>query len=293
MLGIWSLIKESVDGWSDDRCGRTGAALAFYTIFSLAPVLVIAIGIASLVFGEQAARGEIFAQLRGMLGEQGAATIQSLLESSHRDSTGLIATLVGFVTLLLGATTAFTELKAGLDEIWGVEPERRQSILYTLQSRLLSFGLVLSVGFLLLVSLVISAALAALAKYWGTLGVAGILLEVLNASVSFVLVTGLFAAIYKLLPTRRIPWRDVWVGAAITALLFSVGKTLIGLYLGNGAIASSYGAAGSFVVVLIWVYYSAQIFLLGAEFTKFYAFRYGSRAPGEQRAQPLQRTVPG
>lgn len=298
MAGIWTLTRDTLDGWIEDRCARTGAALAFYTIFSLAPILVIAIGLAGMVFGEQAARGEIFDQLRGLLGADGAATVESLLQSSSEGKAGLVATLVGFGTLLLGATTAFAELKSGLDEIWGVPPDRRSGLWYTIQTRLLSFGLVLSVGFLLLVSLIISAALAAVAKYWDTLGLAGALLEMLNAGVSFLLITSLFAAIYKLLPGKRIPWRDVWVGSAITALLFTVGKTLIGLYLGNSALASSYGAAGSFVVVLVWVYYSAQIFLLGAEFTKFYAYRFGSmreRVPAAEgeRHPRLRRAVPG
>lgn len=286
MAGIWTLIKDAIDGWFEDRCARTGAALAFYTIFSLAPILVIAIGVAGIAFGEQAARGEIFDQLRGLLGEGGAATIESLLQSSSEGNKGLVATLIGFGTLLLGATTAFAELKSGLDEIWGVRPDRRSGLWYSIQTRLLSFGLVLSVGFLLLVSLVISAALAAVTKYWDTLGIAGALLETLNAGISFLLIAGLFAAIYKLLPGKRIPWRDVWVGSVITALLFTIGKTLIGLYLGNSALASSYGAAGSFVVVLVWVYYSAQIFLLGAEFTKFFAYRFGSmqeRVPAAER----------
>jgi membrane protein len=287
---IWGLVKDSVWGWMNDRAPRKGAALAFYTIFSLAPVLIIAIALAGAIFGEQAARGEIVEQVGALIGAEGAKAVEALLDSARHPDSGALAALVGIVTLLIGATTAFAELKDGLDQIWEVPPEKMTGFWYFLRSRFLSFGLILGIGFLLLVSLAISAALSALAKFWGDGG--KMLFEGLNFFFSFVLIAALFAAIYKLLPSVRIAWRDVWVGAAITALLFAIGKFLIGLYLGRSAIASSYGAAGSLILVLIWVYYSAQIFLLGAEFTKFYAYRYGSRRHKSEAEVVLQSAEP-
>jgi membrane protein len=274
---LWALVRESVWEWIGDRASRKGAALAFYTVFSLAPILILAIAIAGLFFGQEAARGEIYAQVQDLLGPDGAKAIEAMVQNASRPGAGLFATLVGAVTLFIGATTALAELKDGLDQIWEVPPERMSGFWYFLRKRLLSIGLILSLGFLLLVSLVFSAVLTALARRWGPADATEPVLQAINFLFSFALVTVLFAMIYKILPSASIAWRDVIIGSVVTALLFSIGKFAIGVYLGNSAIASSYGAAGSVILVLVWVYYSAQIFLLGAEFTKVYAHRYGSR----------------
>lgn len=257
------------------QVARTGAALAFYTVFSLAPVLILAIAIAGIFFGEQAARGEIVEQIRGLIGTTGASAVQGLLENAGRPAAGLIATIVGAVTLLIGASTALAELKAGLDQIWDVPSEKRQGFWYFTRTRVLSVGLILALGFLLLTSLVISAALTALERFWGGEQVVTVV-RWLNVIFSFALVVALFGTIYKVLPSVRVAWRDAFVGALVTALLFTIGKFVIGAYLGNSGLASTYGAAGSVVLLLVWVYYSAQIFLLGAEFTRSYARQLGS-----------------
>jgi membrane protein len=273
----WSLCYETVNEWVNDRASRKGAALAFYTVFSLAPILILSIAIAGLFFGQEAARGEIFSQVKDLLGPDAAAAIQAMIHSASQPGAGLIATFIGLVTLCIGATTALAELKDGLDQIWHAPSERTSGFWYFVRKRLLSVGLILSLGFLLLVSLVFSALVSALARTWGPADATGLVLQVVNFLFSFALVTLLFAMIYKILPSVHIAWKDVLIGSIITAALFSVGKALIGVYLGNSAVASSYGAAGSVILVLVWVYYSAQIFLLGAEFTKVYAHRYGSR----------------
>ena len=272
------LIKDSCSAWLDDYAPSMGAALAYYTIFSIAPLLIIVIAVAGLFFGEEAARGEILTQMRGLIGDAGAAAVQSLLQSASAPPKSILATAVGIAVLLLGATTVFAELQDDLDRIWRVPTELRSGLWNLLRQRLLSFGMILGVGFLLLVSLIISAVLSALGDWWGS-SFSGwaLLLEAANFGVSVAVVTLLFAMIYKILPRLRIAWRDVWIGAGVTALLFTIGKTLIGVYLGKSGIVSTFGAAGSVIVLLVWVYYSAQIFLLGAEFTSLYAYRYGSR----------------
>ncbi|HEU4626438.1 MAG TPA: YihY/virulence factor BrkB family protein [Steroidobacteraceae bacterium] len=293
LWAAWYLIKDSVVEWNNDRASRKGAALAFYTVFSLAPILIVAIAIAGLFFGEEAARGEIYAQMSDLIGSQGAQAIQAMIHNASRPGAGAFATLVGVVTLFIGATTALAELKDGLDQIWEVPPERTSGFWYFVRKRLLSIGLILSIGFLLLVSLVFSAIVAAMAKRWGPEDPTGTLLQTANFVFAFILVTLLFAMIYKILPATRIAWRDVLIGSVVTAALFSIGKFAIGLYLGNSAITSSYGAAGSVILVLVWVYYSAQIFLLGAEFTKVYAHRYGSRRglPTPHASSPAHEPV--
>jgi membrane protein len=275
---IWPLIKTSVVSWRADHASSMGAALAYYTLFSIAPVLIIVIAVAGFVFGDEAARGEIFAQLQGLLGDDGAAAVQGLLESASEPEEGALATISSVFLLLLGATTVFAELQSDLDRIWRAETVKINGLWAFVRARLLSFGVILTLAFLLLVSLVFSAALSALGKWFGG-GVDGwaVLLEILNFVVSFSITTGLFAVMYKLLPRADIAWHDVWVGAAVTAVLFAIGKFLIGLYIGRSGVASGFGAAGSFVVLLVWVYYSTQIFLLGAEFTWVYAHEHGSR----------------
>ena len=279
---VWTLLREAADGWLTHRASTTGAALAFYTIFSLAPVLILTIAIAGFFFGEAAARGEIVDQIGDLVGPQGATLVQSVLQNASRRDAGLIATIVSIVTLILGANTALAELKAGLDQIWDVPPERRTGFWYSLRTRLLSVGLILVLGFLMLVSLAISAALAALEKLSrGDLFINTVLGWV-NSLFAFVLVAALFATIYKVLPSVKIAWRDVTIGSFVTALLFTAGKFAIGAYIGNSGVASTYGAAGSVVLILIWVYYSAQILLYGAEFTRAFAYRYGSYAARRQ-----------
>ncbi len=275
-------MRDAADGWMTHRASSTGAALAFYTIFSLAPVLIISIAIAGFFFGEAAARGEIVDQIRDLVGSQGAQLVQSVLQNASRPDAGLIATIFSIVTLILGANTALAELKAGLDQIWDVPPERRTGFWYAVRTRLLSVGLILVLGFLMLVSLAISAALAALERLSRGELFINTVLSWVNSLFGFVLVAALFGTIYKVLPSVKIAWRDVTIGSFVTALLFTAGKFAIGVYLGNSGVASTYGAAGSVVLILIWVYYSAQILLYGAEFTRAFAYRYGSFAAASQ-----------
>ena len=284
----WSLLREAFQAWSDDRASSMGAALAYYTVFSIAPMLVIAIAVAGLAFGAEAARGEIVEQLQGLMGEQGAKAVEALVQSAARPHEGILATLVAVCVLLVGATSVFVELQSALDRIWHAPEKTREGLLAMLRSRLLSFGMILGLGFLLTVSLVLSAVVAALGKVWGPyLGGWLMMAEALNFVIGLGLVTVLFAMIYKLMPNVPVRWRDVWTGAAVTALLFTIGKVLIGLYIGRSGVTSSFGAAGSLVVLLLWVYYSAQIFLLGAEFTRVYARR--RRRGLDAAAAPAQR----
>ncbi len=284
----WQMIKAAVKAWVDDYAPSMGAALSYYTLFSLAPLLIIVIAVAGMVFGQQAAQGEIVVQLRGIMGAQGALAVEGILKAAREPAKGVVATIVGIAILLLGATAIFAELQSALDRIWRVpapQAESESGIWHLLRTRLLSFGLVLGLGFMLTVSLVVSAALAALGKWWGGWFEGwDVFLEILNFAVSLGIFTLLFAMIYKIMPRANIPWRDVWTGAAVTALLFTIGKVLIGLYLGKSSLASGFGAAGSFVVLIAWVYYSAQIFLFGAEYTWVYANRHGSRVPMPQLA---------
>jgi membrane protein len=278
LRGIGSLLIAAAHGWLDNRASRTGAALAFYTVFSLAPVLTLSIAIAGFFFGEAAARGEIVDQIGDLVGPEGAQLVQSVLRNAHRPGAGVIATIVSVVTLVLGANTALAELKGGLDQTWRVPPERRTGFWYSIRTRLLSVGLILALGFLLLVSLVISAALTALERFSRGEMLINTVLSWMNFLFAFVLVAALFATIYKVLPSVKIAWRDVAIGSLVTAFLFTLGKFAIGLYIGNSGVASTYGAAGSLVLFLIWVYYSAQILLYGAEFTHAFAYKYGSYA---------------
>ena len=274
---IRAMLVNTVQEFLNQRCGSKGAALAFYTLFSMAPVLVIAIAIAGAVFGPQAAQGEIFGQLSGLIGPTGADAIQLLLAAVHNSRSGTFATTIATLVLIVGATTVFAELKDSLDEIWCVKRPSESGFMNLVQTRLLSFGLVLVLAFLLLVSLVISAVLAVLQNYWGGLwNHVSLILTPIAALFSFAVIASLFASIYRLLPQVKLPWRDVSIGAIGTAALFILGKFLIGIYLGNSGVASSYGAAGSIVALLLWIYYSAQIFFFGAQFTRQYALSFGS-----------------
>ena len=276
----WGLIKSAASAWVDDDCASMGAALSYYTIFSLAPLLLIVISIAGLIFGADAARGEIFNELRGLMGEDASKAVEGLLTSVSRPHESITATLIGIVVLLVGATSVFSELQSSLDRIWRLPARSKGSGLWgLLRTRLLSFSMILCMAFLLMVSLVLSAVIAALGNWWGS-AFAGweMLAQTVNLLVGFVLTNVVFAMIFKLMPRVQLRWTDVWLGALVTSLLFTVGKFLIGLYIGKSGVASGFGAAGSLIVVFVWVYYSAQIYLLGAEFTWVYARKLGSLA---------------
>jgi len=277
---LFDLCRKAAMAWVDDLAPSMGAAISYYTMFSLAPLLVIVIAIAGALFGREAVQGEIVAQLTGLIGREGAIAVQGLVRSASEPERGLIAGVVSIVVLLVGATTVFAELQSALDRIWHVpEKDKPSGVWAVLRARLLSFGLILGLAFLLTVSLIVSAGVAAFGTWaGGMLPGWELLLQGLNILVSLSITTLLFAMIFKLMPTAPIAWRDVWIGAAVTAVLFEIGKLLIGLYLGKSGVTESFAAAGSLVVLLAWVYYAAQIFLLGAEFTKVYANEHGSVA---------------
>ena len=284
------LTRDAVAAWRADFAPSMGAALSYYAFFSLAPLLVVAVAVAGLVFSHDAVMREIGGQLQGLLGQDGAGAFTALIEKTASPKKGIIASIVGVVLLLFGATTVFAELQDDLDRIWKVPTRDEPGLWPLLRDRFLSFGLILGVGFLLVVSLVVSAGLSAFGTWWSqSLGLWEPLLQTINFVVSLTLTTLLFAMIYKILPRVPIAWNDVWVGAGVTALLVGLGKFAIGLYLGQSAVSSTYGAAGSLVVLLVWVYYTAQIFLLGAEFTYVYAHRHGSKTD-EPVAEPSERS---
>ena len=286
LLTLFDLCRKAVMSWLADYAPSMGAALAYYTVFSIAPLLLIVISVAGLVFGEAAARGAIFEQLSGLMGQEGAMAVQGLLSSVNKPAEGIVATVTGVALLVLGATTVFRELQDALDRIWRAPAQPIGGAWKMVRTRLLSFGLIMGIGFLLMVSLVASAAFAALGKWWAPMfGGWALIGQFINFVFGFGVTVVGFAMIYKLMPRAQVQWRDVWVGAAVTALLFSIGKHLIGLYIGKSSVASGFGAAGSLVVVLVWVYYSAQIFLLGAEFTWVYAHEHGS-LKGQERPEP-------
>lgn len=292
----WALLKSAASAWIDDYAPSMGAALAFYTLFSLAPLLLIVISVAGLVFGEEAARGQIVGQIGGLVGPEGGRTIESMLASASKPASGAVGTIVGLVTLLVGATTVFAELRDAMDRIWRAPARPPGGLWAAIRTRVLSVGLVLAFGFLLMVSLVASAALAALGDWWAPLfGGMDVLLRVLNAAISFALLVAVFAAIYRWMPHVELAWRDVLVGAVLTAALFTLGKTALAWYIGSSGVASPFGAAGSLVALMFWVYGSAQIFLFGAEVTWVYAQRQGSlRQEPAPPAPPrqLHRPVP-
>lgn len=274
------MIKRSFQEWIKDEAPRLAAALAFYTVFSIAPLLVIIIGVAGFVVGEQAVHGKIVFQIKGLIGAQGAEIIQTAIASTQKGGTNLQATIVGFITLLIGASGVFAELHADLNKMWNVKPKPKQGILFFFKTRFLSLGIVIVIGFLLLVSLIISAALSYFGNYITNLNKDFyVILWIANYIVSFGVITILFAAIYKYLPDANIRWYDAWVGASVTTLLFLIGKFLISFYLAKSSIASSFGAAGSLILMLLWIYYSSQILFFGAEFTKIQASMRGPGIP--------------
>ncbi|MCQ8241019.1 YihY/virulence factor BrkB family protein [Rhizosaccharibacter radicis] len=273
----WTLLRDTVNAYLEDDALSRGAAIAYYTVFAIAPVLVIVIAITGLAYGEEAARGAVVGQLRGMMGQDAAEAIQAMIASASNKNSGRLATALGIGTLLVTASGIFGEMQAGLNRIWRAEP-KTSTVTRLVRARAVSLGLVAALAFLLIVSLAASAAIAAFShRLQRVLPDIDILLQLVNFLLSFGLITALFALIYKVLPDKPITWHDVGVGAVATAALFVIGKTLIGLYIGSSQVASSYGAAGALVVVLLWVYYSAQIFLIGAEFTRVWAAHHGSR----------------
>lgn len=289
---VWGLIKQTASDWSDDNATRLAAALAFYAVLSIAPMLVLAVSVAGLVFGEEAARGQIASELGRVVGPQAGEGIQTLLSHAKEPEDGVVGSIVGIVVLLFGASGVFGELQSSLNVIWDVAPKPGRGIWGFLQQRFFSFGMVLGVAFLLLVSLVLSAVLSAFGAFFQkALPGGAVLWEIVNFAISFGVITLLFALIFKVLPDVELRFRDVWLGAAATALLFAVGKFGLGLYLGRASVASPYGAAGSIVVLVIWVYYAAQILFFGAEFTQAYARHRGSHIVPSDHAVEVEVVV--
>jgi membrane protein len=287
----WLLTKAAASSWVDDYAQSMGAALAYYTMLSIAPFLLIVIALAGVIFGAEAARGEIAAQLQGLMGRQGAEAVQKLLEGASKPAESIGAAVFGLVLLLVSATSVFAELQDSLDRIWRAPKRTRMGVWTLLRARLLSFGTIAGISFLLMVSLVVSAALAAVGKLWGPrFADWQSLVGAVNFVLSYILTATVFAMIYKVMPRVRVAWTDVAIGASVTALLFTIGKSLIGLYIGRSGLMSGFGAAGSLVITMVWVYYSAQIFLLGAEFTWAYALTFGSRK--EQKLPAAAPPVP-
>jgi len=282
----FSLLKDAFSEWTSDKAPRLGAALAYYTIFSIAPLILIAIAIAGAVFGDEAASGQMFGQLKQLFGEGGAKALQQMIENAGKNkSGGVIASIIGVVVLIFGATGVFVQLKDALNTVWNVEEKEGGGVVGFIKTRLLSFGMVLGIGFLLLVSLVLTAAVSATGKFMeGRLPGGELPWQIVTFVLELGLVTVLFAILFKYLPDVKLQWRDVWVGAAFTSVLFVVGKFGLGLYLGKGAVGSAYGAAGSLVVLLLWIYYSAQILFFGAEFTQVYVKNRKKDSPAAARA---------
>lgn len=290
LVSVFEFFKQVFQEWSDDKAPRLAAALAYYTIFSLAPILIVVVAIAGLVFGTQQAQKQIVGELGGLTGQAGADLITSLLENANRPKEGIIATIIGIIVIILGASGVFGELKDALNTIWDVTPKPNQGVSNIVRDRVLSFAMVLAIGFLLLVSLVLSAGLSAFSNWLqGYLEGWVIVAQVLSTLIALVVITVLFAILFKFLPDIKVAWRDVWGGALATALLFTLGKFLIGFYIGNSSIASPYGAAGSVIVLLIWVFYSAQILFLGAEITQVYTNRYGAGVKPAEDAVRLSK----
>lgn len=290
---IVQLLQETFKEWQEDKASRLAAALAYYTVFSLTPLLVLAIAIAGAIFGEEAARGEIVGQIEGLVGIEGAKVIQTAIENANQPDISSVASLISVAILLLSASGVFAQLQDALNTIWNVSTKPGRGIKNFVRKRLLSFSAVLGIGFLLMVSLIISAILSGLSTYArGLIPGADFLWQILDFALSLGIITLLFALIYKFLPDVKITWSDVWIGAFITAILFTIGKFGLGLYLGRGSFGSTYGAAGSLVIILAWVYYSAQILFFGAEFTQVYARRYGSKILPDQHAEALDKVGP-
>lgn len=285
---LLGLFKDAANEWVGDKASKLSAALAYYSVFSIAPLLVITISISGLFFGREAAQGEVANQLEGLAGESTATAIQSLVQSANHEATSLVATLIGLVTLLFGASGLFGELKDSLNMIWGVSVKPGRTIKTLIRDRFLSFTMVLGIGFLLMISLITSAILSAVSAFMQSyLPMPEAVWRTLDLVISFTGTTVLFGLIFKVLPDVQIRWRDVVIGAAVTALIFTIGKIGIGLYLGTSGISSSYGAAGSAIIILMWVYFSSSLLFFGAEFTKVYARKYGPGIVPDRHAELL------
>ena len=284
----WTLLRRTFSDWSEDKAPQLGASLAFYTALSIAPLLVILLGVAAYFLGDDAASGQVVGELRSLVGDEGGKAIESMIANANKPTTGAVATALSVVTLMFGASGVFGQLQSALNTIWDVKPKPGRGIWGFIRDRFLSLTMVLGIAFLLLVSLVFTAAIATATNYFGgeKESLAWVV-QAVNFVASFALLTMLFALMFKILPDVKMSWSDVWMGAAVTAGLFVVGKFAIGLYLGQSSMASSYGVAGSFVVLLVWVYYSAQILFFGAELTQVYANTYGSRIMPGEHAEPL------
>lgn len=290
---VWALLKETADGWSEDNVARLAASLAYYTLLSIAPLIILAVAVTGLAFGQDAARQHISGELAGVVGSGAAVAIQSIAENAQTPGTGIISVIVGLTVLLFGASAVFGELQSALNTVWSVAPKPGRGIWGLIKDRFFSFTLVLGVAFLLLVSLVVSAGLTWVGQVFeSSLPGGAALWQVLNFVISLAVVTALFALMFKKLPDVEIRWRDVWVGATVTAGLFTLGKFGLGFYLGRAGVSSAYGAAGSIVALVIWVYYSAQVLLIGAEFTEAYARHFGSSIRPDNQAVSLEKLHP-
>jgi len=287
LKSLLELFKTAFSEWRKDQSAVLGAALAYYTVFSLAPLLLIALAVAGLVFGEEAAKNQITTQISGLIGSEAAEGVNEMVQGASRKTSGVLATILGVGALILGASGVFGQLQAAMNQIWDVETKVQGGILKFFKDRFLSISMVMGTCFLLLVSLLASAAINTVTSRFGTVGDGrSAFLQVADFVISFVVITVMFAALFKFLPETRIEWRDCWLGAVFTSLLFAIGKILIGVYIGRSGIASSYGAAGSVLVILLWVYYSAQILFFGAELTKAYSERVGARKNMPKNEKP-------
>lgn len=287
LKAVGSVVKQSFSEWSNDKCPRLGAALSYYTIFSLAPLLLLVVSIAGLAFGRDAAEGRILGELSGIVGVEAAETIQTAVAKANKPAGGIIGIILGFLALLFGATGVVVELQDALNTVWKVVPKPNRGIKGMIRTRLLSLTMIAALGFLLLVSLVVSAGLSALTGWLrGVIGDLVVIGWIADIVISLGVVTALIALMYKILPDAKVAWRDLWVGAGVTAFLFLVGKYLISLYIGKASVGSAFGAAGSLAVLLVWIYYSAQLILLGAELTRVYANRFGRKVVPTAEAMP-------
>jgi membrane protein len=285
---ILTLFRDAFKDWNEDKAARLGAALSYYTIFSIGPLLLIAISVAGLVFGQEAAQGQIINTIGGVVGPDAAKVIQDTIENTNKGSSNIIFTIIGIVTLLLGASGVFGQLKDALNTVWEVQPKPGAGLLAMLRQRFLTFTMVLGTGFLLMVSLVISAGLAALGQFLNSILPGGdIVGQVVNFIISLGIIALIFALLFKYLPDVKIAWKDVWLGAVVTAILFVAGQFALGYYLGSGSVGSAFGAAGALVIVLVWIYYSSQILFFGAEFTQVYTNKYGTRVVPAKNAEPI------
>lgn len=289
---ILELFKLTYQDWTEDKAPRLGAALAYYAIFSLSPLLVVVISVAGIFFGEEAARGEISGQITRIVGSHAAEFIESMLASTRSPSSSILATIIGVLTLLMGAMGVFGQLQDAMNTIWEIEPQPKQSFLQNIKDRLTPFVVLMGAAFLMLVSLSVNAAIIALANWAsGYLPLPPWLLQMLNLAISLAIVTGLFALIFRVLPDAEIHWHDVWIGSFMTAVLFTIGQLALAWYIGRTSGSSTYGAAGSLVAVLVWIYWASQILFFGAEFTQVYANKYGSRLLPDTEAESSARDI--